>query len=48
MDIEMCLITGLSAGIEYQELDKGYLIIDLFIIRIMFSKNTDEDEEYDD
>jgi hypothetical protein len=47
MDIEICLITGISVGLEYQELDKGYLIIDLGIVRILISKNTDE-EEYDD
>jgi hypothetical protein len=47
MDIEICLITGVSVGLEYQELDKGYLIIDLGIVRILISKNTDE-EEYDD
>lgn len=46
MDIEICLITGVSVGLEYQELDKGYLIIDLGIVRILISKNTDE-EEYD-
>lgn len=47
MDIEICLIAGISVGIEYQELDKGYLVIDIGIIRILISKNTDE-EEYDD
>lgn len=47
MDIEICLISGVSVGIEYQELDKGYLVIDIGIVRILISKNTDE-EEYDD
>lgn len=47
MDIELCLIAGVSFGIEYQELDKGYLVIDLGIVRILICKNTDEEEYYD-
>jgi hypothetical protein len=47
MDIELCFIAGIALGIEYQEQAKGYLVIDLFFIRILVSKNTDE-EEYDD
>jgi hypothetical protein len=43
MDIELCLISGVSVGIEIQELEKNYLIIDLGILRILLSKNTDED-----
>lgn len=42
MDIEICLISGMAVGIEYQELEKGYLVIDLFIVRILLSKHTDE------
>jgi hypothetical protein len=42
MDIEIGLITGMSVGIEYQELDKGYWVIDLFILRILLSKNIPE------
>ena len=38
MDIEIGVIAGLSFGIEYQELEKGYLIIDLGIVRILLSK----------
>jgi hypothetical protein len=38
MDIEIGLIAGVSFGIEYQELEKGYLIIDLGIVRILLSK----------
>lgn len=41
MDIEIGLIAGMSLGIEYQELEKGYLIIDLLIVRVLVSKNTD-------
>lgn len=41
MDIELCLIAGVSLGIEYQELEKGYLVIDLLIVRLLISKNTD-------
>lgn len=42
MDIEVGLISGVSFGIEYQELDKGYLVIDLGILRILLSRNTPE------
>ena len=45
MDIEVCLITGVSFGIEIQELEKAYLIIDLGIIRFLFSRNTDEEDQ---
>ena len=38
MEIEIGLINGMSVGIEYQELDKGYLVIDLFIVRILLSR----------
>lgn len=38
MDIEIGVIAGVSFGIEYQELEKGYLIIDLGIVRILLSK----------
>jgi hypothetical protein len=38
MDIEIGLIAGVSFGIEYQELEKGYLIIDLGIVRILLSR----------
>ena len=44
MSIEACFITGVSFGIEIQELDKVYLIIDLGIIRFLFSRHTDEDQ----
>jgi len=44
MDIEACFITGVSFGIEIQELEKVYLIIDLGIIRFLFSKYTEEDQ----
>jgi len=44
MSIEACFITGVSFGIEIQELEKVYLIIDLGIIRLLFSKYTDEDQ----
>lgn len=47
MDFELCFIAGIALGIEYQEQDKGYLVIDLLFIRVLVSKNTDE-EEYDD
>jgi hypothetical protein len=43
MDIEVCLITGISFGVEYQELEKGYIVIDLGIVRILISRNTDEE-----
>ena len=42
MEIEIGLITGMSVGIEYQELDKGYLVIDLFIVRILLSRSIPE------
>jgi hypothetical protein len=48
MDIEICLIGGISVGIELQELDKTYLCIDLLLVRILISKNTDEDNDYAD
>jgi hypothetical protein len=38
MEIEIGLISGMSLGVEYQELDKGYLVIDLFIVRILLSR----------
>jgi hypothetical protein len=38
MEIEISLIAGLSLGIEYQELEKGYLCIDLFILRVLLSR----------
>lgn len=38
MEIEIGLIAGMSLGVEYQELEKGYLVIDLFIIRILLSR----------
>jgi len=44
MDIEVCLITGVSFGLEIQELEKMYLIVDLGIIRFLFSRHTDEDQ----
>jgi len=42
MDIELCLISGVSVGIEITELDKKYLVIDLFIIRVLLSRNDDD------
>lgn len=45
MDIELCLISGISVGIEIQELEKNYLIIDLGILRILISRNTDEEDQ---
>jgi hypothetical protein len=48
MDIEICFINGVSLGIELAEMDKTFLCIDLLIIRILFSKNTDEDNNYMD
>jgi len=42
MDIELCLITGVSFGVEYQELEKGYLILDLGIFRVLLSRHTEE------
>jgi len=42
MEIEIGLISGVSLGFEYQELDKGYLVFDLFIIRILLSRATEE------
>ena len=42
MSIEIGLITGMSFGIEYQELEKGYLVIDLGIVRILFSRADEE------
>lgn len=38
MAIEIGLITGISFGIEYQELEKGYLVIDLGIVRVLLSR----------
>ena len=38
MSIEIGLITGISFGIEYQELEKGYLVIDLGIVRVLLSR----------
>jgi hypothetical protein len=43
MDIEVGLIAGIAFGIEYQELEKGYLIIDIGIVRILLSRNTDDE-----
>ena len=43
MDIELCLIGGVSVGIEIQELEKKYLIIDLGIVRVLLSRNDDDD-----
>ena len=43
MDIELCLITGVAVGIEIQELEKKYLVIDLGIVRILLSRNDDDD-----
>ena len=43
MDIELCLIAGLSVGIEIQELEKKYLILDLGIVRVLLSRNDDDD-----
>jgi hypothetical protein len=45
MTIEFCLITGIAFGVEYQELEKGYIVIDLGIVRILISKYTEDDEE---
>ena len=45
MSIEFGLIAGIAFGIEYQELEKGYLVIDLGILRILVSKYTEDDEE---
>lgn len=42
MDIELCLIAGVSVGVEIQELEKTYFVIDLGILRILLSKNTDD------
>jgi hypothetical protein len=42
MEIEFCLITGIAFGLEYQELEKGYVVIDLGIIRILISKADEE------
>jgi len=42
MEIEIGLITGMSLGIEYQELDKGYLVLDLLIFRVLLSKHLPE------
>lgn len=39
MDIEISFIAGFSIGIEYQELEKGYVCIDLGILRILLSRN---------
>jgi hypothetical protein len=36
------MITGIAFGLEYQELEKGYVVIDLGIIRILISKADDE------
>ena len=43
MDIELCLIAGVAVGIEIQELEKKYLVIDLGIVRILLSRNDDDD-----
>lgn len=43
MDIELCLIAGVAVGIELQELEKKYLVIDLGIVRILLSRNDDDD-----
>ena len=43
MDIELCLIAGVSVGIEIMELDKKYLVIDLGIVRVLLSRNDDDD-----
>jgi hypothetical protein len=43
MDIELCLISGISVGIEIMELDKKYLVIDLGIVRVLLSRNDDDD-----
>jgi hypothetical protein len=43
MDIELCLIGGVSVGIEIMELDKKYLVIDLGIVRVLLSRNDDDD-----
>lgn len=43
MDIELCLIAGVAVGIEIQELEKKYLVIDLGIVRILLSRNNDDD-----
>lgn len=48
MDIEVSFIGGVSLGIELVEIEKTFLCIDLLIIRILFSKNTDEDNNYMD
>ena len=38
MEFEIGLISGVSFGVEYQELEKGYLVIDLGIVRILISR----------
>jgi hypothetical protein len=43
MDIELCLIAGVAVGIEIQELEKKYLVIDLGIVRVLLSRNDDDD-----
>ena len=43
MDIELCLIAGVAVGIEIMELEKKYLVIDLGIVRILLSRNDDDD-----
>jgi hypothetical protein len=43
MDIELCLIAGVAVGIEIQELEKKYLVIDLGIVRVLLSRNNDDD-----
>jgi hypothetical protein len=42
MDFEISFITGVSVGIEVVEMEKNYLVIDLLVIRILISKNTDD------
>ena len=43
MDIELCLIGGVSVGMEIMELDNKYLVIDLGIVRVLLSRNDDDD-----
>lgn len=38
MDMEVGFITGFNIGIEYAEVEKSYIIVDLGIIRLLFSK----------
>jgi hypothetical protein len=42
MNVEFYLITGFAIGFEYADLDEGkYFILDLGILRILFSKEED-------